>query len=144
MGKSDLKQTIEKSDLSWHDAFLSQLRLVPNVTKACDVANVGRATAYEHRHKMPDFAKSWDDAIDEAIERLEYEMHRRAYEGVNKPIIYQGEITDTYKEYSDTLAIFLAKAHRPEKYRERSQIVHDGGLNITISYEDENDEQMDN
>lgn len=30
----------------------------------------------------------------------------------------------TMKEYSDTLAIFLLKAHDPEKYRERQEINH--------------------
>lgn len=129
------KLTLEKSDVSWHDKFLAQLRLVPNVTKACDVAGIARITAYEHRSSFESFAAAWDDAIDEAIERLEYEMHRRAYEGTDKPVIYQGEITETYKEYSDTLAIFLAKAHRPDKYRERSEVKTDGTLEIKIKYE---------
>lgn len=121
----------------WHDKFLAQLRLVPNVTLACDKAKISRVTAYEHRKKFDGFAAAWSDAIDESIERLEYEMHRRAYEGVDKPVIYQGEITATYKDYSDTLAIFLAKAHRPEKYRERSEIKTEGELIIEVRYGDD-------
>lgn len=33
-------------------------------------------------------------------------------------------VVATVKEYSDTLAIFLLKAHDPEKYRERQAIEH--------------------
>ena len=36
-----------------------------------------------------------------------------------------------------TLAIFLMKAHRPEKYRERSEVKTDGNLTINVKYEEE-------
>ena len=128
--KNQSKKVTPKKD--WHDKFLYELRHVPNVTRACAAAGVSRKTAYEHRKEFAGFAQAWQDALDESVERLEYEMHRRAYEGIDHPVIYQGEITDTYKSYSDTLAIFLAKAHRPEKYRERSEIVSDTTLNIRV------------
>lgn len=134
MGKSNKKVTVEKS---WQERFLDQLRLVPNVTRACDVANISRQQAYRERGESETFAAAWEAALDEAIERLEYEMHRRAYEGTDKPVIYQGEITDTYKEFSDTLAIFLAKAHRPDKYRERVDVKTEGELIIKVEYDSE-------
>lgn len=126
--------TLEKN---WQEVFLDQLRLVPNVTLACDKAEITRQTAYRHRQESESFAAAWESALDEAVERLEYEMHRRAYEGTDKPIIYQGDVTGTFKEYSDTLAIFLAKAHRPEKYRERSEIKSDVDLNINVRFNDD-------
>jgi hypothetical protein len=37
------------------------------------------------------------------------EIYRRGFEGYNHPVIYQGEITGKYTDYSDTLAIFALK-----------------------------------
>jgi len=33
--------------------------------------------------------------------KVEAEINRRAIEGVDHPVIYKGEITTSYKEYSD-------------------------------------------
>ena len=111
---------------AWVAPFLEALRLVPNVVRACDSANVPRRTVYDHRQRDDAFRAEWDDAIDEGIERLENEMHRRAFEGTDKPVYQGGQKVGHIREYSDTLAIFLAKAHRPEKYRERQSIDHSG------------------
>ncbi len=110
-------------DIGWYKVFLESLRNKPNVATAAQKAGVSRVTVYEHRKKFPDLAEAWDVALDEGIENLEGEAMRRAFEGVDKPVIYKGKISkDTYKEYSDTLAIFLLKAHRPEKYRDRWEV----------------------
>ena len=42
---------------------------------------------------------------------------RRAFEGVERPVYYKGEQVGTWRFYSDALAMFLLKAHRPERYR---------------------------
>jgi len=62
---------------------------------------------------------------------LEDEMHRRAIEGTEEPVFHQGEQCGTVRKYSDTLAIFLAKAHDPEKYRENSKIELAGHLAVS-------------
>ena len=56
------------------------------------------------------------------ISALEDEAHRRAFEGVPEPVFHQGVECGSVRKYSDTLAIFLLKAHRPEKYRENSRM----------------------
>ena len=48
---------------------------------------------------------------------VEAEVHRRAIEGIDHQVIYKGEITDTYKEYSDNLLMFRAKRLDPS-YRD--------------------------
>jgi len=45
------------------------------------------------------------------------EIDRRAVEGVDKPVIYKGEITGTYMEYSDNLLKFRRKQRDPS-YRD--------------------------
>lgn len=139
-------------------AFCAALAETCNVGRACAAVGVSRWTAYHWRKEMPDFAKAWDDAMKAGLLALEDEAHRRAFEGVEKPVTHQGKFTYLYREakdadgnpildeltntpklepvldeqgnhkvaavreYSDTLAIFLLKAHDPERYRENSRM----------------------
>ncbi len=38
--------------------------------------------------------------------------------GIYRPISYKGVITDTYREFSDALAMFWMKGSKPWRYRE--------------------------
>lgn len=91
-----------------------------NVARACEAVDISRMTAYTWRDDDPEFAADWDRAKEMGLDALEDEATRRAFEGVDKPIVYQGEITNTMKEYSDTLLVFLLKGGKPDKYRERT------------------------
>lgn len=106
--------------------FLAQLRREPNITKAAYAAGYSRQRAYQLRNEDPDFAEQWQEALEESVDLCESEMHRRAYRGTLKPVFYLGEKVGAIREYSDTLAIFLMKAHRPEKYREVVRNEHTG------------------
>ena len=137
MNNDQTQARIAQAKISWWDAFLGELRVWPNISRACRIAGISRGTAYKHRDDFSEFAEAWDDALETGLDAWEEEAARRAFEGVDKPVIYQGEITDTYKEFSDTLAITMLKAHRPEKYRERSEIKSDGELTVRIKFEEE-------
>src|SRR4051794_13562219 len=102
----------------WRPAFLAALGQTCNVVSACRAAQVSRRTAYYHREKYPRFRDAWDDAIDDAVDLMEAEARRRAVEGTERPVFYKGKQVGAIREYSDTLLIFLLKAHRPEKYRD--------------------------
>ena len=58
------------------------------------------------------------------MDDLELEARRRAVEGTERPVFYQGGEVGYVREYSDTLLIFLLKAHRPNKFRERVEHEH--------------------
>lgn len=105
--------------------FLVALAETCNVTEACRTADITRTAVYVHRNKDPDFAAQWDVAEQMAADRLEREAWRRGVEGYDKPIIHQGEITGTYREYSDRMLEILLKGHRP-KYREKVINEHTG------------------
>ena len=108
-----LKVTQEKKD-----KFLAALAQTGNVSLACRSIAIVNRTIYEHRAKDPAFREAWDDALEEFADRVEAEIVRRGLAGYEKPIVYQGKVTGTVTEKSDTLLIFLAKALRPEKFRE--------------------------
>ena len=158
-------------------AFVAALAQTGIVAKACEAVDIARVTAYKWRDEHPEFAKAWDAALKIGITALEDEAARRAFTGVDKPLVHQGQFTPvfernekgeiiyddfqyqvevdgemitktekrprlkldannqpvyhTMKEYSDTLAIFLLKAHNPEKYRENVKIDVTGNLAIT-------------
>ena len=97
--------------------FLEALVDTVNVTLACRRAGIARRTAYDWREADEGFARKWDDAVDEGVDLLEAELHKRAFEGVERPVFYKGEQVGTWRFYSDALAMFLLKAHRPERYR---------------------------
>ena len=48
----------------------------------------------------------------------------------------------TVKEYSDTLAIFLLKAHNPDKYRENSKVELTGSLDLRKLSDEELDQEL--
>lgn len=110
----------------WQSKFLKRLAETGNVSESCRKAKISRKHAYETRENDPDFAEEWDEALGIATETLEYEARRRAEKGVLEPVFYLGKKIGTVRKYSDTLLIFLLKAHKPDTYRDNSRIEHTG------------------
>lgn len=125
-GSGRIKLTLEKKQ-----AFCRLLLEDPNVTVAARAIGMSRRQMYTERDNDEEFAAAWDAAIEEGIDTLEQEAARRAFKGVERGVYYQGERIDTVREYSDTLAIFLLKAHRPLKYRETQDIHLLGSMEFT-------------
>jgi hypothetical protein len=104
------------------ELFLEELRKMPNVSAAARACGVAPAAAYNLRKVDASFAEAWDAALEEAYDTLEAEAHRRAFEGVTKPIHYKGVKVDTVREYSDTLLMFLLKGRRRKVFGDKSQL----------------------
>ena len=116
------------------EIFLEKLRETCNVTLAAQAVGVASATAYKHRRDDIIFQERWDEALQEGVDLLEAEAHRRAFGGVDEPVFYKGDEVGSVRKYSDSLTMFLLKAHRPDKYRERSQVDQNvsGGVNLIV------------
>ncbi len=101
------------------EAFLEKLRNTGNVRLSCEAAGIPRSTAYYWRDKFSTFAEAWDEALEDACDKLEAEAWRRAIE-----------------EGSDRLLMFLLKAHRSEMYNpvQRQEITGSEGGPLTIEY----------
>lgn len=100
------------------------------MSRAAKAIGVARITVYEWRDAFTDFTAAWDRAKQLGIDALEDEAHRRAFEGNEKPVFHQGMECGTVREYSDTLAIFLLKAHKPNKYRENANLHVTGSMDL--------------
>ena len=101
-------------------AFLRKLAETGNVSEAARASKVSRSHAYALKVTDAEFAAEWADALESATDVLEAEARHRAVDGVEQPHFHQGQVTGSVRKYSDSLLMFLLKAHRPEKYRDRS------------------------
>jgi len=68
------------------------------------------------------YREAFEDAHERGIEAMEAEARRRAVQGVQETVYYEGMKCGTKQRYSDVLLMFLLKAARPEKYAERSLV----------------------
>jgi hypothetical protein len=102
------------------ERFLGFLEETANVTEACRRAGICRPVAYGWR-KDEAFAARWEAAVDRGTDALEDEAVRRAHEGVERPVYQGGKRVGLVREYSDTLLIFMLKARRPERFKDRSE-----------------------
>ena len=108
-------RTIEQTATeAWQSKFLETLRETGMVRVACRAAGVVYSTAYRARVRDAVFAEQWQDAIEQACDALEVEARRRALEGVETPVgFYHGVEGARIKVCSDSLLMFLLRAHRP-------------------------------
>ena len=108
----------------WQARFLVSLGEYGNVSAAARTAKVSRDFAYTQRASDDIFKAAWDAALQRGTSGLEDEARRRAYKGVRREeaVYYQGQPVGkkAITEYSDTLLIFLLKAHDP-KFRETTR-----------------------
>lgn len=112
----------------WKALFLAALAEVPVVVHACKAAGVNRATAWRAREADPEFAKAWDEALEEGVDRAEQEAFRRAVAGYEKPVWYKGELVGTETVHSDALLALILKGRRKKVYAERTELTGaDGG-----------------
>ena len=123
-------------------AFCAALAETGIVGKACKAVEISRQTAYGWREEVPEFAAAWDAALRIGVSALEDEAHRRAFDGTEEPIYHHGNQCGSVRKYSDTLAIFLLKAHSPDKYRERSSVEMSGSLDIKSMSDDDLDRSI--
>lgn len=141
------------------EKFFAALAAGDTVTKACRKAGYGRTSVFEWRRDDAEFAARYQDADEQAVERMEAEADRRAVQGIDKPVFYQGQPVGQWydaeglpcladamdvngiaravrfvrydvREYSDTLLMFRLKAKRPDRYRENSKVEHSGGIKV--------------
>jgi hypothetical protein len=115
--------------------FIKALEKEPNVAAACRAAKIGIRTAYDYRDsEAPEytwFAEAWDEALELGLAELEGACYQRATKGVfagyqatgKGELVKDPETGEPIKLYkfSDTIAIQLLKAYRPNVYGDKKE-----------------------
>jgi len=114
-----------------------------NIVRAAAAAGIDRSVHYIWLQEDPAYPERFATAWDQAIDTLEAEAARRAYEGVAEPVFHAGKrvldmavdekgeikrnaagkpiaVAASIRRYSDTLLIFLLNGNRSNKYRHRT------------------------
>ena len=104
------------------EKFLEVVRATCNVSEAARAIGMARRSLYDARARDSEFAQLWDVAVEEASDRLEGEAWRRAVEGWDEPVFFQGKVVGAVRKYSDRMLELLLKGHRPEKYKDRHEV----------------------
>jgi hypothetical protein len=116
-------------------AFLRAFAMRGIVLEGVTAASVSRQTVKYWRDADEWFEALYQAALEEAGDRVEAEAMRRAMDGVDVPVIYQGMPTMTQdavtgeqrvlttKQYSDPLLALLLKGRKHE-YRENVKQTH--------------------
>jgi len=109
-------------------AFLRAYAETANITYAARAAKCSRNAHYCWLESDQEYVLAFEGAKAEATDLLVKEARRRAIEGTEEPVMYQGKQVGTIRRYSDILLIFLLKGELPEKYRDHHD--HAGALTI--------------
>lgn len=112
--------------------FLDRLRETGNVYRSALSVGLLHPAVYKQRNKDPEFARAWDEALNESVDFLVEEAKRRAYDGVDEPVFYQGEVCGTVRKYSDPLLMFLIKGIRKEYATERKELTGSNGQPLKL------------
>jgi transposase-like protein len=88
--------TKKKRGVSKRRAFLAAFAATASVTRAARAARIDRSLPYRWLKEDSEYARDFAQAFAQAGETLEAEAIRRAHEGVDEPLTYQGRFT--YKQ----------------------------------------------
>lgn len=128
----------ERLSIERRRLFLRAFALRGIVLDGCKAASVSRGAVDNWRTSSEWFETLYQIALEEAADRIEGEAFRRAVDGYDEPVIYQGMPTTIVdpvtgeekqlmvRKYSDTLMQTLLKGARPDKYRENHKVEHTG------------------
>jgi len=125
-GLSAAKADAEEKRTAHKILFIQGMTQGATVKAGIAASGVTRSTLYEWRDTDPVFAEAWREAKSDIRDALEAEAYRRAVHGDDVPVYYRGEEIGAVRKFSDTLLIFLLKAHDPARFRDNISVEQSG------------------
>ncbi len=113
--------SLRKFDETHQQRFCDALRVHANFGKAAAACGFSRTVVKNHIANNPEFAAAVEEATDDAIDLVEEQIRKRAIDGVQEPVFYQGAKCGEVTKHSDTLLMFLAKKLSPA-FREKTTV----------------------
>ena len=99
-------------------AFLRHYVKTANITLSAREIGIARSTIFDWMKVDPTFKAAVDNGKEEGLDLLEEEIRRRGFDGYEQGRVTKDGSVVTVTQYSDNLAMFLAKGGRPEKFRD--------------------------
>lgn len=99
--------------------FLGTLAKTGLIGVSCKAAGISQACEKMRRDQDEDWARRFNEAMQDYNESLEQEIHRRGVEGYDEPIYQNGQLVGHRRRYSDRLLEMQAKS-RMKKYQEKA------------------------
>jgi len=115
-------------------AFLVAYVETGGIRRASALSQVDWRNHYNWLEADEEYRAAFEKARQLAGDLAEDEIYRRAFLGFDHPVIYEGQITTTYKDHSDNLAMFYLKGLRPERYRENVNLSGNVGVSVDDFY----------
>jgi len=145
--KAEIRGYFEMEDRKWTPALTKELKMVflrayarhGIASDGTLAAGITYRTFYRWQKEDEVFSEDCKTALMMANDLMEREARRRAIDGFERPIIYQGEVTGEYTDFSDSLLTTLMKGNKPEKYKERTQLSGSVGRPMTLDEETKED-----
>lgn len=123
MTKAGAKATgnppVKRWTLDRQAEFLTHLAMTCNVRASAHAVGMSEQGVHRLRQRSPEFCAAWAAALEEGYVRLEAVLLERALNGIDKPIMKNGEPVGTMTEYSDRLGLALLHAPRRATPRPR-------------------------
>ena len=113
------------------DLFLKHYADLGTIRHASAAADIAVQTHYDWL-EAPEYAEKWAAAQEQFVEHLEREAARRAVDGQEVGVYFQGERVGVERRPSDNLLMFLLKGRRPEVYKDRQEITGAGGGPVQV------------
>lgn len=123
-GKPGMRVEAVEISKEKREIFLTHLAKTGQTKDAARLAGYADST-YLHRLKKndPEFAAQWQEAIDVFCQDVaEPEVFRRAFQGIEKPQWFKGEIVGYELQYSDAMAMFVLKGLNRKRYGEQVEV----------------------
>jgi len=93
--------------------FLSHLSVHGNISAACRYSGISRSSQLRLRADVPEFRSAFEQAMENAADVIDSEIHRRGTIGTMRKVFQGGKCVDTVREMSDRLLELRAKALHP-------------------------------
>lgn len=118
---------------AWADIYLAHLEAHGMPHSAAKAAGTTVRAVERLAEASADFAYYVECAIEASADKVEAEVRRRAIDGIEKGIYYQGELVATEKQYSDSLLTLLAKAKRRGQFGDKAEISGPNGAPLVVN-----------
>lgn len=102
----------------WVQPFLQHLKTSMNMAESARSVGVPYSTVMGLKQRDADFEAACDEALEEACDYLEAEMRRRAFHGVDEPVVYQGSMTPIFERDADGQVVVDEESGAPRQARD--------------------------